>query len=151
MYDAKVEWNINPVQACLNKDFIPETPQHEEVAFFEEKPQENTMKASFHTFVICAYKESEYLEECIQSLVNQTLRSEIIMVTSTPNEYIEMMSKKYDIPLFVNEGEGGITQDWNFALSRVDTRFATIAHQDDIYEPSYAEKMLFQLKYLLLI
>lgn len=105
------------------------------------------MKASFHTFVICAYKESEYLEECIQSLVNQTLRSEIIMVTSTPNEYIEMMSKKYDIPLFVNEGEGGITQDWNFGLSKVETKLATIAHQDDVYDEHYTEEFVKRLKH----
>ena len=24
-----------------------------------------------HTFVVCAYKESQYLEECIKSLENQ--------------------------------------------------------------------------------
>ncbi len=39
---------------------------------------------SEHTFVICAYRESPYLEECIQSLRGQTVASEILMVTSTP-------------------------------------------------------------------
>ena len=29
-----------------------------------------------HTFVICAYKESPYLEECIKSLLIQESRSE---------------------------------------------------------------------------
>jgi glycosyltransferase involved in cell wall biosynthesis len=100
-----------------------------------------------HTFAICAYKDSEYLEKCIKSLKKQTVESKIIMVTHTPSEYQDSLAKKYDIPVYVNTGETGITQDWNFALSRVDTRFATIAHQDDIYEPSYAEKMLFQLKH----
>jgi glycosyltransferase involved in cell wall biosynthesis len=95
-----------------------------------------------HTFVICAYKESEYLEECIKSLKNQTVKSEILMATSTPNEWIEFMAKKYEIPLFINEGEGGITQDWNFALSKVERGFVTIAHQDDIYERSYTELVL---------
>ncbi len=32
----------------------------------------NTLKN--HTFVICAYKESPYLEECIQSLMNQRIK-----------------------------------------------------------------------------
>ena len=27
-----------------------------------------------HTFVICAYKESAFLEECIESLEEQTVR-----------------------------------------------------------------------------
>jgi glycosyltransferase involved in cell wall biosynthesis len=95
-----------------------------------------------HTFVICAYKESEYLEECILSLKNQTVASEILMATSTPNEWIKAMAKKYEIPLFINEGEGGITQDWNFALSKVKKGFVTIAHQDDIYEKNYTELVL---------
>lgn len=95
-----------------------------------------------HTFVICAYKESEYLEECILSLRAQTIMSNIIMVTSTPNEYISGLAKIYNIPLYVNDGESGITQDWNFGLSKVKTKLATIAHQDDIYEPAYTEEFV---------
>ena len=46
-----------------------------------------------HSFVICAYTESPFLEECIQSLEKQTVKSTIKMVTSTPNEYIADMAK----------------------------------------------------------
>lgn len=99
-----------------------------------------------HTFAICAYKESEYLEECIQSLKNQTVQSEIIMETSTPNEYIKNLAEKYDIKLYVNEGEGGITQDWNYALKQVQTKYATVAHQDDIYEPDYARRIVEEME-----
>lgn len=95
-----------------------------------------------HTFVICAYQKSEYLEACIKSLKRQTLSSEILMVTSTLNDHISGLAESYGIPLIVNEGEGGITQDWNFALSQVKTEYATIAHQDDKYEPHYTEKLL---------
>lgn len=94
-----------------------------------------------HTFVICAYKESKYLEECILSLKSQTVPSVIIMETSTPNDYISGLAAQYDIPLYVNPN-GGITQDWNFGLSKVETRYATVAHQDDIYEPEYAKKIM---------
>ena len=45
----------------------------------------STMKEK-HTFVICAYKESAYLEECVKSLKEQKKESNIIMVTSTPND-----------------------------------------------------------------
>jgi len=99
------------------------------------------MRKNNHTFVICAYKESEYLEECILSLKNQVVKTKIIMETSTPNAYIENLAKKYEIPLFINP-YGGITQDWNFGLSKIETKYATIAHQDDIYEPEYAKKIL---------
>ncbi|MDE6635335.1 MAG: glycosyltransferase [Lachnospiraceae bacterium] len=90
-----------------------------------------------HTFAICAYKESEYLEECIHSLINQTVKSNIILATSTPNDYIKGLCEKYNIPMYVNTGESGITQDWNFAYSQTNTDYVTIAHQDDIYEKEY--------------
>lgn len=64
-----------------------------------------------HTFAVCAYKESPYLEECIESLKGQSVRSNILIATSTPNEYIKNIAEKNNIPYFINEGEGGITQD----------------------------------------
>ncbi len=102
----------------------------------------NKLKKGVHTFVICAYKESEYLEECIKSLLAQTLKSEIIMITSTPNEYIKELSQRYDIPLIINEGEGGIAQDWNFGIEQTDSDYVTIAHQDDVYEPDYLREVM---------
>lgn len=42
-----------------------------------------------HEFVICAYKESKYLEDCIISLKKQKKKSNIKLATSTPNNYIE--------------------------------------------------------------
>ena len=94
-----------------------------------------------HTFVICAYEESKYLEECILSLKNQKSESLVIMETSTPNAHISSLAEKYEIPLYINPN-GGITQDWNFGLSKVGTQYATIAHQDDVYEPEYGQKIL---------
>ena len=94
-----------------------------------------------HTFVICAYGDSRYLEECIQSLVNQSLKTDIILYTSTPSNYIEGLCEKYDIPVFSSVG-GGIGKDWNNALSFVQTQYATIVHQDDIYLSDYAKNVL---------
>lgn len=54
-----------------------------------------------HTFAICAYKESEYLEECIRSLKNQTVSTNIILATSTPNKYIKGLCDKYHIAMYV--------------------------------------------------
>lgn len=95
-----------------------------------------------HTFAICAYRESPYLEECIKSVINQTEESEKYLITSTPNEYISGLCKKYNIEIYVNEGEGGITQDWNYAISKCKTRYITITHQDDVYFPNYAKQVV---------
>lgn len=99
-----------------------------------------------HTFVICAYQESEYLEECIRSLIRQTVKSEILMATATPNPFIKRLSEKYEIPLYINTGERGITQDWNFAYRQAKTPLVTIAHQDDVYAKNYTELVLEYLK-----
>lgn len=95
-----------------------------------------------HTFVICAYKESAFLEECILSVMDQTVKSNVILSTSTPNDSIKALCEKYAIPLYINDGIKGIGGDWNFAYEKANTPLVTIAHQDDIYEPRYTEEML---------
>lgn len=94
-----------------------------------------------HTFVICAYKESKYLESCIHSLLKQTIKSHIIICTSTPCDYIKNIAYKYSIPYYVNN-RSGIGIDWNFAYQKAQTRLVTISHQDDIYFPNYLETIL---------
>lgn len=102
-------------------------------------------KFSNHTFVICAYKESQFLEECIKSILNQNIRSNVIMATSTPNEHIKSLSEKYNIKLFINNGESGIGQDWNFGVSKTNTDYVTVAHQDDIYNEDYLDKIVTEI------
>ena len=41
-----------------------------------------------HTFVVLAYKESIYLETCIKSVLNQKYKSDVVIATSTPNDFI---------------------------------------------------------------
>lgn len=93
-----------------------------------------------HTFVICAYKQSPYLEQCMISVRNQTAESKVILTTSTPCEYIERLCRKYQIPYLVNNGAKGIAGDWNFAYSMSNTPVVTLAHQDDIYFRTYVER-----------
>ena len=95
----------------------------------------------FHTFAICAYKESPYLEACIRSLKGQTVPSEIICTTSTPSLYLSELMEKYHIPLYVREGESDIQADWNFAIEKAKGTFVTIAHQDDLYGRRYVEEL----------
>lgn len=90
-----------------------------------------------HTFAICAYKESEYLEDCIISLKKQVMKSNIIMCTSTPNEHIRGLALKYGISLYIRDGASDIRDDWNYAYNTADTRWVTVAHQDDCYNEFY--------------
>lgn len=99
-----------------------------------------------HTFVVCAYQESPYLEECIKTLREQSIRSNILIATSTPNDYIRNIAEKNNLPYYINTGEGGITLDWNFAYSCAESKYITIAHQDDVYEKEYLRIALKTMK-----
>lgn len=95
-----------------------------------------------HTFVICAYKTSPYLEECMISVLNQELVTNVILVTSTPCDFISNLCEQYNIKCYINRGEGGITQDWNFAYKTAQSHIVTIAHQDDIYYSNYTSNLM---------
>lgn len=95
-----------------------------------------------HTFTICAYKESEHLETCIKSLLNQTQKTNILISTSTPNQFISDMAAKYNIPLYETGNPSDIQDDWNSAFSRATTPLVTVAHQDDFYDKHYAEEVI---------
>lgn len=95
-----------------------------------------------HTFVVLAYKESQYLEECIKSVLNQSLKTNVIIATSTPNEYIKNMAKKYSLNIVINKEPKGIGYDFDFAVNAADTDLVTVAHQDDIYAENYAKEII---------
>lgn len=107
-----------------------------------------------HNFIILAYKDSPYIEECILSLINQTVKSPVSIATSTPSDFLIKLADKYNIPLIVNkkyidkqqiteqDNISTIDKDWNFALARSKTIYLTLAHQDDVYLPDYTKEIL---------
>ncbi len=103
------------------------------------------IKENNHTFAICAYKESRYLEKCVQSLVNQTVNSKIIMCTSTPCEYINNIVRKYNLNMYIREGTSDIKDDWNFAYNSADSKYVTVVHQDDEYDSKYLQGFIDKL------
>ena len=100
------------------------------------------MKKNKHTFVVLAYKESKYLERSIESVMNQTIKTNVVIGTSTPNSYIDNLAKKYKLKVIVNKNHTGIGSDYDFALHCVKSELITIAHQDDIYDSNYVESVL---------
>ena len=96
-----------------------------------------------HTFVVLAYKESDLLEECIKSVLNQKYKSKVIIGTSTPNDYIKKIAKKYDLDVLVNkDAKHRIGDDFDFAIKCGETELVTIAHQDDIYDYEYSDEIV---------
>lgn len=96
-----------------------------------------------HTFVVLAYKESVYLEQCVKSVLNQKYPSRVIIATSTPNDYIKELANKYSLEIKVNPDAGkGIGYDFDFAVSCGNNQLVTVAHQDDIYDYEYSDKII---------
>ena len=96
-----------------------------------------------HTFVILAYKESKYLEDCINSVLNQKYKSNVVIATSTPNAFIKKIAKKYNLKIYENPNPGrGIGYDFDFASNCIKSDIVTIAHQDDIYDYTYSDEIV---------
>lgn len=94
-----------------------------------------------HTFVVLAYKESEFLEDCIKSVLNQSVKSKVVIATTTPNNYIKKIASKYELDVNVGK-HTSIGGDFDFAVKCGNTDLVTVAHQDDVYEYRYAEKVI---------
>ena len=99
-------------------------------------------KDTDHMFVICAYRESPFLSVCIESLLGQNVKTDVIMTTSTPNTHIVKLAEYYKVPLFINNTSAGIASDWNFAYEHAGAKLVTLAHQDDIYCSDYVAQVL---------
>ena len=52
-----------------------------------------------HTFVVCAYQASPFLEACIRSCMQQEVPTRVMIATSTPNDWIRSIADKYQLPL----------------------------------------------------
>ncbi|MBU3584100.1 glycosyltransferase family 2 protein [Polynucleobacter sp. 15G-AUS-farblos] len=94
-------------------------------------------------FVIPAYGDSPYIEECIKTLLSQALADQISIATSTPSTFLDQLAFKYGLKINVNPHKNGIANDWNFALKQKDAKFdlIVIAHQDDLYETQFSKRV----------
>ncbi len=95
-----------------------------------------------HTFVILAYNQSDDLEECIKSVINQSVKSNVIVATSTPNDYIVELASTYSLGVMVNKKVSNKGSDYNFAINSYDSELLTIAHQDDLYDRNYTKEII---------
>jgi len=94
---------------------------------------------SDHTFVVTAFGDSPHLSACLDSLRRQTIANKVVLSTSTPSLFLESKAEEFGIPLLINPVRRGPACDWTFALQSSSSRYVTLAHQDDTYDPEFAE------------
>jgi hypothetical protein len=95
-----------------------------------------------HTFAVPVFLSAPNLDALIESLRAQTgARSEILLATSTPSTELGEFAKHHAVPLHINPKHVDIAADWNFALAAAQTKLVTLAHQDDLFAPSYVDRL----------
>jgi hypothetical protein len=100
-----------------------------------------------HTFAIPVYRAAPNLAALVESLLAQTpTRSDILLATSTPTSELVTLAKFYTLPLHVNPLRGDIATDWNFALAQAKSSLVTLAHQDDLFAPTYVAQLVAALR-----
>lgn len=102
----------------------------------------NCERIESHTFVVPTFGESPFLRDCLASLRAQELSSKVIVSTSSAFPGLSSLVDHYGAELHVHAMGRGIGVDWNAALDLVETSWVTIAHQDDVYAPTYTMRML---------
>ncbi|HTX49813.1 MAG TPA: glycosyltransferase [Caulobacteraceae bacterium] len=95
-----------------------------------------------HAFVVLAYRESPFLAGCLDSLAAQTVKSRLVVATSTPNDAIAEAAAAHGVEVIVNPVREAIASDFNFGLRASGARLVTLAHQDDTYAPDFLERTL---------
>ena len=93
-------------------------------------------------FVVPAYGESAFLCDCLDSLKRQSIVVNVVIATSTPNDFLKATASRYGWPIRINPQGGSIASDWNFALKQGGNGLTVLAHQDDIYDADFSKRAL---------
>jgi len=95
------------------------------------------------TVVIPVHNGARYLPETICSLQAQTLRDfRLLCIDDASDDDSAAVIETAGVELMPNERRLGLAKTWNRAVALADSEYLVLAHQDDVYDPAYAETML---------
>lgn len=97
--------------------------------------------------IIPVYNVENYLKECLDSVVNQTLKDiEIIVINDGSKdgsrEIIEEYKNKYSNIIVIDKQNGGYGHTCNLGLSKASGDYVAILEPDDYIEPDMYETLL---------
>ena len=98
------------------------------------------------SIALCTYNGSKYLIDQLESLKNQTLKADELIVCDdcSTDDTIEILKKYKDIlniKLFINDSNLGVTKNFEKAISLCSGDIIFLCDQDDIWESKKIEKM----------
>lgn len=94
--------------------------------------------------VVPVFNSVEYLEECVESVLNQTIESDLIIVDDGSQDpravrVLEEFGQRDRVRLLRKEN-GGASSARNLALREAKTRFIMPLDSDDLLHPTYCEQ-----------
>ena len=101
--------------------------------------------------IIPVYNNGDYIDECLESVVNQTYNNlEIIIINDgstddTEKNVMNWLEKDKRIVYFSNSNHG-VSYSRNFAIEKSSGEYLTFVDADDIISPSFIESLLKQIK-----
>lgn len=97
------------------------------------------------SIVIPTYNGAEFIEQCIESALNQTRPADEIIVSddNSSDDTLKLCEKYTDrIKLYKKtDGPSGFVNGWNTAISHANSTYISILHQDDILAPTFLEEV----------
>ena len=96
------------------------------------------------TVIVPVYNVENYLEKCLDSLINQTYKNlEIIVIndgsTDNSGEICQEYAQKDNRIIYVEQENGGLSDARNAGLERMTGSYVTFVDSDDWVEPDYVE------------
>lgn len=97
---------------------------------------------------IPTYNGSQYIEEALNSAINQTYPSLEIVISDDQSsddtlKIIKQFAKKTNIPIYIySHIPSGIGANWNHCVKKANGAYIKFLFQDDILNPSCVEEMV---------
>ena len=101
--------------------------------------------------IVPIYKVEEYLDKCVETIVNQTYKNlEIILVDDgSPDNCPKMCDewgKKDSRIVVIHKENGGVCSSRNMGLDIANGEWISFVDADDYIQPAYIEKMYAKAK-----
>jgi glycosyltransferase involved in cell wall biosynthesis len=95
------------------------------------------------TVAIPAYNGARFLGETLQSLRGQSLADfTLVVLDDASTDGSAALAESLGVRVERNPERLGLAANWNRALALCTTEYLLIAHQDDVYEPSFLATLL---------
>ena len=106
--------------------------------------KENSFMTEKITVIVPVYNVENYLNKCLDSLINQTYKNlEIIVIndgsTDNSGEICQEYAQKDNRITYVEQENGGLSDARNAGLERMTGSYVTFVDSDDWVEPNYVE------------